>query len=101
MEQSDRDLLIKLSVQVEQLIKDIKELKDTTSKRVDILETEKESKTEVSRLWQEANKIHDDHETRIRSVENIFESFKGKYAILAVIGTALVSVVITWISKKL
>ena len=97
----DRDLLIKLNTQVETLIADVKELKDNTAKRVDALETIKEDKTEVARLLVEANKVHADHETRLRSLESIFESFRGKYAILAVLGMAIVSIITSLIIKRL
>src|SRR3990167_2280445 len=93
----DRDLLIKLNTQVETLIADVKELKDNTAKRVDALESEKESKAEVSRLLTEANKVHEDFEERLRKNTSDIESFKGKYAILAVLGMMIVSVITSYI----
>lgn len=102
MKPTDHDLLVKLSVQVEQLIKDVKELKDTTTKRVDSLELEKLNiKDSYPVLYKEGVEAQlNDHEGRMRALEKVFESFMGKYAILAVIGMAGISIAISFIVKR-
>ncbi len=97
----DHDLLIKLNTQMDTLIRDVKEMKDNTAKRVDDLEADKVSMAQLEQYRADGAKIHDDHEARLRNVENIFESFKGKYAILAVIGMAIVSLIVTYVSKHI
>jgi len=64
---------------------DIKELKDNTSHRVDLLEGEKASKDEVHRMKAEADDIHADHEERIRGIEGRVWKAIGALAILQII----------------
>ncbi len=74
---NDHDLLVTMHEQIKGIKADIRDLKDGTGDKLS------------------------DHETRIRGLESIFESFKGRYAILAVVGMAIVSIVTSWIVKQL
>jgi len=95
--QEDHDLLIELRTEMKALRQDVKDLKDNTSKRVDALELEKVDKLEVTRLKGDVDKIHDDHEIRLRAVEKSWENFTGKWAILAVLGTIVLSALVSLI----
>ena len=83
------------NVELKDIRADIKEVKDNVADRVRDLEQEKIDKAEVLKMQQDAEKIHTDHETRIRVNEQFRENFKGKYAILAVLGSAVISVVVS------
>jgi hypothetical protein len=93
--QEDHDLLIELRTEMKALRSDVKDLKDNTSKRVDALENEKIDRIEVTRLKNDADKIHDDHEARIRAVEKLWENFTGKWAILAALATIMLSALVS------
>ena len=83
------------NVELKDIRADIKEVKDNVADRVRDLESEKANKTDIDRLAADAEKIHADHETRIRVNEQFRENFKGKYAILAVLGSAVISVIVS------
>lgn len=92
----DHDLLIQIDTKLGRVIYDVQELKDDTVKRISNLEEEKENKTDVARLQVEANKLHLDHETRLRLIEHEQDNFKGKYAIIAGITVIILSAIVSW-----
>lgn len=67
--ENDHDLIVELGVQMKQVLQDIKELKDTTTARVAALEAEKMNKETVLKMKADADLIHSDHETRVRTLE--------------------------------
>lgn len=83
------------NVELKDIKADIKEVKDNVADRVRDLENEKMDKAEVLKMKTDADKLHDDHETRIRVNEQFRENFKGKYAILAVLGSAVISIIVS------
>ena len=83
------------NVELKDIRADIKEVKDNVADRVRDLENEKANKADIDKMASDAEKIHADHETRIRVNEQFRENFKGKYAILAVLGSAVISVVVS------
>lgn len=103
MDNPDHDLLIRVDEKVDLLILRMQSLEDNNAKRIDALEKEKLNvRDSYPYLYKTiVEKSLDDHETRLRSIEQVWESAKGKYAILAVIGMAMISIFITWISKRL
>lgn len=97
---SDHDLLIELRTEMRAVRNDLREMKDNTSRRVDFLESQKEDKTEVQRLLKEANKIHDDHEARLRDLEDEQNNFRGKYIVISALSVMVVSAVISWLVNQ-
>lgn len=102
MPTSDHDALVTLVSEMRQLrteVKDIKsdirDVKDNVSNRVNDLEQEKLDKAEAMRLLSEADKIHQDFETRLREDRTFIDNLKGKYAILAVVASVMISIVVS------
>lgn len=98
---TDHDLLIELRTEMRGVRTDVKDLRDNTSKRVDALENEKMNRDEVMRLKADADKIHDDHEERLRGLEKDNDNFKGKYAIVGGIIVIIVSALVSWAMKQI
>jgi hypothetical protein len=96
IKQTDHDLLIELRTEMRAVRDDIKDLKENTSKRVDILETEKMNKDEVYRLKTDADKLHLDFEDRIRVLEQEQDNFKGRYVIIATVAMIIISALVSW-----
>jgi oligoendopeptidase F len=71
LNQEERDLLIELKTQMEGVRVDIKELKDNTQARLAVVESGKADRAEIARLQLEADKVHQDQETRIRASEKL------------------------------
>lgn len=96
---NDHDLLIAMkaefSTKLDRVILDVKDLKDNTAKRVHDLEEEKLDKTEAERMAREAEKVHEDHEDRLRDLQTFRDNLKGRYAILAILGSILISIVVS------
>lgn len=65
----NRDLLIKLSTQVDALRQDVKDMRDNTQARLALVENGKLDRTEANRLQAEALDVHADFETRLRFIE--------------------------------
>lgn len=93
---SDHDLLIELRTEMRGVRSDVKDLRDNTTKRVDDLENDKANRDEMMNLKRDADKIHDDHETRLRNLEKDNDNFKGKYAIVGGIIVIIVSALVSW-----
>lgn len=74
MNDLDHDLLIAMkaefSTKLDRVIADVKELKENVADRVSALEIEKMNKEEAERYKEAADKIHADHEERLRVVES-------------------------------
>jgi hypothetical protein len=68
-QQLDHDLLIQINTKLERVITDVKELKDNVADRVSALEMEKFNKADANQAISDGNKIHDDHEKRLRYLE--------------------------------
>lgn len=83
------------NVELKDIKADIKEVKENVADRVRDLEQEKIDKAEVIKLQADAKIIHDDHENRIRNTETFINNSKGKYAILAVAGSIVISLVVS------
>lgn len=101
---SDHDAIVTLVSEMRQLrtevkdIKtDIKEVKENVADRVTDLEREKIDKETVEKMKADADAIHEKHDGRLDLIERFIENFKGRYAILAIMGGILVSVITTLI----
>ena len=68
-QQADHDLLIEIKTTLGIVVRELKEMKDNMTRRVDSLEDSKLSIEEAHRLKKEADTIHHDFETRIRRLE--------------------------------
>lgn len=74
---NDHDLLLDLRGEMRGLRKDVDEIKLNT------------------------NKVVDDHETRVRKLEQFMDNMKGKYAILALFGSIFASIVTSWFVRHI
>lgn len=96
---NDHDLLIAMkaefSTKLDRVIQDVKDLNNNTAKRVHDLEEEKLDKEEANRIHAEYDKINQDHEIRIRANTSFIDNLKGRYIILGVIASILISVVVS------
>lgn len=70
-----------------------KDLKENLLGRVNDLAANKLAASDFVNFRNEQVGINDDVEKRVRIVETIISNFKGKYAILAVVGMLLVSII--------
>lgn len=87
---SDHDTLVEIKTMNVVMQSDIKEIKETTSRRVDALENEKLSSITAKEWKLEADLIHKDHDARLKSIENKQAFYAGALALLQiVIGIAL------------
>jgi hypothetical protein len=82
---TDHDLLIELRTKMNSIIGDLKELKDGLHLRVGSLETEKADHKRVDELSREADKIHVDHEKRIRFIERWCWTAVGGLAVVQLV----------------
>src|SRR3954466_5880072 len=82
MDPKDHDLLISMNVKLDRVITDVRDLNDSTTRRVSQLEQEKLDKTESSRLSKEAAELHEDHETRLRFLEPAYWWAIGALAVI-------------------
>ena len=69
----DRDLLLELKIQVQNIRNDIKELKDNTTVRIKCLESDKADRKEVEELQK---KVNDDIEKRVINLEISVDRFE-------------------------
>jgi len=98
---SDHDLLIELRTEMRGVRQDVKDLRDNTAKRVDDLENQKMNREEVLRLKEDADKIHNDHEERIRALEKDNDNFKGKYVVIGGLAMIIISALVSWAVSNL
>lgn len=80
---------------------DIKDIKDNTQKRIETLESYKFDKVEAQRLMLEGQKVHDDHESRIRLMESRYENLIGKWGVVVAIAITAISALISWLFNKI
>lgn len=69
LNQDERDLLIEIKTKLEGVTNDVKELKDSTAARLTLVEKNKAETSDVQRLVADGEKVHEDHEKRIRETE--------------------------------
>jgi hypothetical protein len=69
MNENDHDLLIQIATKLDRAILDIKELKDNAAARINALEQEKLNKKELEIVHLAADKLHFDHQKRLRRLE--------------------------------
>lgn len=79
----ERDLLIELRTDMKSVKADLREMKDNTSKRVDMLEHNKMDKDE-------AIKAHTDYEARLRFIEKYVWSAIGAIGLIEIVGLAYI-----------
>jgi hypothetical protein len=72
MDPKDHDLLISMNVKLDRVITDVRDLNDSTARRVSSLEQEKLDKVEADRLLKEEEKVHANHGKRIRFLERAY-----------------------------
>jgi len=88
----DRELLIafraEVTTKLDRAIIDIKELKDNVAQRVSTLEQGKLDTAEANRLKMEADRVHQDHEVRVRFIERYLWAALGVLAVIQFIGFA-------------
>src|SRR5581483_8724747 len=83
--QEDHDTLIRDEVKVDRALQDIAQLRDGLAKDVAKLEVSKLDKEEANRLVGEAEKLHADHERRIRFLERGYWWGIGALAVLQIV----------------
>lgn len=84
---NDHDLLVVLHTKLERVLVDLKEVKDNTVGRISVLEATKLDKTEAESMTKKAiaaaDEIHEDHETRIRSLEKSQSGLSEQLSVLS------------------
>ena len=85
MEPNDHDLLQRMDVKLDRVIKDVADLNDSTARRVAALEQEKFDKAEAARLAKEYDVIHRGHDKRIRFLERGYWTAVGALTIIDVV----------------
>lgn len=77
----ERDLLIELRTEMRAVRIDIKQLSDNTAARLTLVESSKIDKEDVERLTKESDKLHQDHENRLRFIEKYMWGALGVLAV--------------------
>lgn len=85
-----------VGVKLDRAIADIAQVRMDMAKTIDILQENKIDKSEVYRMREGSEKIHDDFEDRLRVLEQIVENFKGRNLILGIFGLAIMNALISW-----
>jgi len=100
----DHDLLIELCTEVRGMREDIKALTQNLSSRVTSLEQDKQARSDSEKRYQLSDKIHNDHETRIRTMEKESEDHilvkKVVYGAVGLILVAVLSAIVYLVIKQ-
>ena len=91
---TDHDLLIELKTTIGFIRVDLKDLKDGLASRVTALEVDKIGRMEAVKMQTDALTVHNDHETRLRTLEKGIDN-------LDKITSSFQSKVITWGSASI
>ena len=94
MPMTDHDLLIELKTTIGFIRVDLKDLKDGLASRVTALEVDKIGRMEAVKMQTDALTVHNDHETRLRTLEKGIDN-------LDKITSSFQSKVITWGSASI
>lgn len=86
-----------LEVKLDFIQRDIKVIKEDVKE----IKNDYLTRREFGDYRDEIKDLFDDHEDRLREQETFASNLKGKYAILAIIGTALLSITISIIGTTL
>jgi hypothetical protein len=86
---ADHDLLIRLETKMDQVIGDVKDLKDGTQRRLDALENVKVNREEFSNFVK-------DHEARVRRIERLGALIAGALAVLQFLIPIIIKYVLKW-----
>ena len=86
-----------LRVEVKDIKTDIKAVQENVANRVSDLEQEKIDKVEAMRLFDANEKVHIDHEERLRELKTFKDDLKGKYAILAIVASVIISIIVSFL----
>lgn len=97
---SDHDLLIELRTEMRAMRGELKDMRDNIGRRVEDLEDNKVSVEEWHSSRGDAEKIHNDHEARLRSLEKARDDWQGKYAVLAGLLGIVVSAAVSWLFSR-
>jgi len=81
----ERDLLIELRTEMRAVRIDIKQLSDNTTARLAVVEATKLDKEDAERMMKESDKLHEDHENRLRFIEKYMWGALGVLAVGQVI----------------
>ena len=81
LSKEERDLLIELRTDMKSVKADLREMRDNTTQRVSLLEHGKEDRIE-------ANKVHDDYESRLRFIEKYVWIAIGAIGLIEMLGIA-------------
>ena len=90
MKQDDHDLLIAVSTKLDDLTRQMRELRDGTVVRISALEKDKADRTEVQALQK---RVNEDIETRVRDLENDAAGITTGWRIAFSILTLVVAVI--------
>lgn len=88
----DHDLLLKIDTKVERVIVDVQKLSDNFAHRIDLLETDKVSKSDYE-------KIQTDYENRMRITEKFQDNLIGKMSIITIIISFIVAFIAAWLKS--
>lgn len=86
---NDHDLLIELRAWLKIILQDVKELKTTMTAQITAIDTNKLDKEEANQMHEQSNKLHEDHEKRIRAIE--------RWVWLAIGGLAVLQIVMSYL----
>lgn len=92
MTSNDHDLLITVHEQVKQIRNDIRELNTNFASRLERVEINKLNQIEAQQKFTEYAMDLKEIDTRTRLLEEFCSNLKGKWAILAIIGSILIAV---------
>ena len=89
MDTKDHDILIEIKTQVIRLISDVKELKDETAKRVEVVERDKLSKEEFEIEQTKHDEAHSRYEEQIERSTGRIDFLISKYWWAVGVGAAI------------
>ena len=108
MEQHDKpqshlnyELLIRLDENVKLLSRDVRDANSAINARIAVVESGKFDKAEAARIMVESEKIHKDHEDRIRKVETLAGNTQTQiktWGSVAVAGLAILQVILKFVN---
>lgn len=100
----DHDLLIELCTEVRGMRIDIQNLTTNLSSRVTSLEQDKQARSDSEKRYIASDRIHNDHETRLRTLEKESEDHmlvkKVVYGAVGLILVAVLSAIVYLVIKQ-
>lgn len=95
------ELLIRIDEQLKNFTREMRDSNAGFDRRIAVMESNKLSKEDANKMYLEAEKIHADHETRLRDVEEITKDISTKiktWGSVAVIALGLLQIILKFIN---